>query len=99
MPAKRPPEGHILRALGRLIAARRKARGLTQCDLAMLTGMPEQTLYYYESGRYWVPLDKLIRIANQCDMPLSMFVSPLDDFHIPPAKIPPGDDGDDDPDA
>lgn len=78
----------MLRALGRLIATRRRERGLTQADLAALTGMPEQTLYYYESGRYWPPFDKLIRIANQCDMPISLFLSPLDDFRVPAATLP-----------
>lgn len=86
-----------MRALGRLIATRRRERGLAQTDLAALTGMPVQTLYYYESGRYWPPLDKLIRIANQCDMPLSAFLSPLDDFRIPAAKLP-AEDFDDEPD-
>ncbi len=87
--------------MGRLIASRRKERGLTQADLAELTGITTESLYYYESGRYWCPLDKLIRIANQCDMALSTFVAPLDDFRVAPHEAPHDhDDPDDfDPDA
>lgn len=88
MPRIRPPEGHILRALGKVIAAHRRSRGLSQTDLATLVGVGRTTLQYYESGRYWPPLDTLIRIARACDMQLSAFISPLDREDVPDAPDP-----------
>ena len=41
----------------------RKAKGLTQKQLADLTGLAEITIRQYEAGKYEPKIDKLRRIA------------------------------------
>ncbi len=83
MPRKPPPQGHVLYELGKLIARQRAARGLSQRDFAILIGVGATTQQYYESGLRDPGIDMLIRIAHQCDLPLSAFLSPLDRFDVP----------------
>lgn len=82
MPRIRPKEGHILRALGKLITRQRRARGLSQRDLATLIGVGKSTVQSYESGSHNPPFDKLVLIAHQCDLSLSAFLAPLDTFAV-----------------
>ncbi len=83
MPRKPPPPGHVLYELGKLIARQRAQRGLSQRDFATLIGVGATTQQYYESGLRDPGIDMLIRIAHQCDLPLSAFLSPLDRFDVP----------------
>lgn len=87
MPRSAPPKGHILYELGELIARHRRARGLSQADLAMLIGVGATSVQYYEAGRYCPPLDTLVRIAHQCDLSLSAFLSPLDSVSVPDRDV------------
>jgi DNA-binding transcriptional MocR family regulator len=48
-----PPDGDAARALSRALAARRRARGLTQPDLAALSGYSVTTIGHAETGRLW----------------------------------------------
>lgn len=70
-------------ALGNLIQARRISRGLTQRDLAALVGVGFTTAQYWEQGRHEPGIANLIRLARACDMQLSQFLSPLDNFEVP----------------
>jgi transcriptional regulator with XRE-family HTH domain len=83
MPRVPPPKGHILRALGAVIRRHREARGHTQEDLAMLIGVAHRSVRKYEQGLIGPPYDTLVRIAYACDLPLSLFMMPLDGFRVP----------------
>lgn len=83
MPRKPPDPGHILYALGALMATHRRAAGLTQHELAAVVGIGYSTLQSYEHGLRAPPYDILIAIAQACDLPLSKFMSGLDDFAVP----------------
>lgn len=50
--------------IGKLIAAERKRRGLTQDDLASLTGIDSSNIRSYESGRAMLTIHTLIRISD-----------------------------------
>jgi transcriptional regulator with XRE-family HTH domain len=57
-------EKDFYRALGRRIAAARKAQGLSQQQLADELGIPQQTLGHYEVGRVRVAVAQLPQIAR-----------------------------------
>lgn len=78
MPRIRPPTGHALYELGKLIRRQRKARGYSVVDFATLIGCGLGTLKSYEQGLRDPGIDQLIRIAHQCDLSLSVFLSPMD---------------------
>lgn len=52
------------RHVGEHIATARKERGLTQDDLASLTGIDSSNIRGYESGRAMVSVQTLVRIAD-----------------------------------
>ena len=54
--------------IGQRIADLRKQHGLTQQDLANLTGMQRNHISRIESGKYSVGFDTLQLIAEQFDM-------------------------------
>lgn len=87
MPRQPPPDGHILYELGKLIARRRRDRGLTQRDFATLIGVGATTQQYYEAGLRDPGVDMLVRIAHQCDLSLSAFLSPLDRVEVPLREV------------
>ena len=87
VPRLPPAKGHVLYALGNLIRARRLSRGHTQKDLAAIIGVSESTLKYYERGFYEPPIETMLRLAQACDMPLSAFISPLDNFEPPLREV------------
>ena len=86
MPVKPPPPGHVLYLLGETIAQRRRARGLTQVDLAGVIGVGLSMQRLYETGLRNPPIEALVRMASACDLPLSAFLSPLDDYDM--AQLP-----------
>lgn len=49
--------------LGRRIAERRKARGITQVELAGTLGIAQQTMAHYEGGVSRIPVDTLTQVA------------------------------------
>lgn len=61
-------EKEFYQALGRRIAEARKARGLTQQQLADELGMPQQTLAHYEVGRVRVAVAQLPLFARALAM-------------------------------
>lgn len=79
MPRKKPPAEHVAHRIAKLIRDRRHARGLTQHDLAALLDCSFQAIRQYEQGKRSPPLVKIIMMARACDMPLSLFLAPLDD--------------------
>jgi transcriptional regulator with XRE-family HTH domain len=54
--------------IGQRIADLRKGQGLTQNDLASMTGMQRNHISRIESGKYSVGFDTLQLIADQFDM-------------------------------
>jgi transcriptional regulator with XRE-family HTH domain len=57
------------RALGRRVAAARRAANLTQVELAAKLNWPSDTLINYENGRRSLSLERLIAIANALELP------------------------------
>lgn len=58
------------RALGARIVAERTRRGITQCQLALMTGTSRSYLWKIEIGAADVGIDVLIRIAHALDVPV-----------------------------
>lgn len=60
---------HLAKALGERIRHRRKARGLSQDDLALLSGMDRSYVGRIERGEVNITVEKLYRIARvlTCD--------------------------------
>lgn len=75
------------RALGDLVKLRRIERGYTQRELANLVGAGFTTTQQWEQGTRAPSIADLIRLARLHDMPLSRYLSPLDDFEVPPRDI------------
>lgn len=60
-----PQDKRFYEALGRRIAAQRKAQGLTQAQLAERLGISQQTLAHYEVGRLRVAVAMLPALAKE----------------------------------
>ena len=58
------------RALGTRIVAERTRRGITQRQLALMTGTSRSYLWKIEIGAADVGIDVLIRIAHALDVPV-----------------------------
>ncbi len=58
------------RALGARIVAERTRRGITQRQLALMTGTSRSYLWKIEMGAADVGIDVLIRIAHALDVPV-----------------------------
>ena len=58
------------RALGARIVAERTRRGITQRQLALMTGTSRSYLWKIEIGAADVGIDVLIRIAHALDVPV-----------------------------
>lgn len=69
-------------ALGARIAEARKAKGMTQVELAEELGVAQQTLAHYEVGRVRVPASLLPQIARA----LAVTVEELIGEQSPPSK-------------
>ncbi|MDR0780683.1 MAG: helix-turn-helix domain-containing protein [Pseudomonadales bacterium] len=55
----------LFRELGARIASTRKARSLTQVQLAERLGIAQQTLAHYEGGRVRLPIGTLLDLAHE----------------------------------
>jgi transcriptional regulator with XRE-family HTH domain len=62
-------------SLGRNIADRRKALGLTQAELAEQLGMDTVTISRFERGSHLPSLLRLEKIANELGLPLAELLS------------------------
>lgn len=58
------------------VAAQRAARGLSQAELAQLTGTTQSAIARLESGRRAPRLDTLQRVANALDCSLELELRP-----------------------
>ncbi len=76
----------MLRTLGDIVKSHRIARGLTQTNLANLIGTSVPTVEKYEQGLREPGIEALIRLAASCDLPLSVFLTPLDVVTLPPRE-------------
>jgi transcriptional regulator with XRE-family HTH domain len=57
-------EQKLLKSFGKRVAEVRKSRGVTQQELAESVGMSVVTIAYIETGKRWVRLGTLSRIAS-----------------------------------
>ena len=55
----------LFKEMGARIAQARKARGLTQVQLAEQLGIAQQTLAHYEGGRLRLPVPTLLALATE----------------------------------
>ncbi|SDG40501.1 Transcriptional regulator, contains XRE-family HTH domain [Limimonas halophila] len=63
----------IMRSIGERIRARRFDRGLSQTQLARHVGVTLQQIQKYETAKNRLPVDRLVRIAEVLDTPVSHF--------------------------
>lgn len=61
-------------ALGQRIATLRKARGLTQVQLAEQLGVAQQTLAHYEAGRLRLLASTLAKLADVLETPVEELI-------------------------
>lgn len=61
--------------IGATVAGARRARGLSQADVAAHLGVEQETVSRIERGATMVPLDRLSDIAHFFGVPISSFVS------------------------
>lgn len=59
-----PQEAKLLKAFGKQLAEIRKSKGVTQSDLAERVNMSVVTIAYIETGKRWVRLSTLDKIAR-----------------------------------
>ena len=69
-----PQDKRFYQALGKRIAERRKAQGLTQVELAERLGVSQQTLAHYEVGRLRVAVAMLPVLARELAVPVEDLV-------------------------
>lgn len=71
-----PEQGAEVEDVGRRLRELRKARNLTQSDLAQRIGIQQSDLCRMEKGRYRVRLETLMRILQELDVSVAAFFSP-----------------------
>ena len=64
---------------GDLIREARRRAGLTQAELAVLTGTSQSGIARWEAGRTAVSLDDAIRLVRLCGFDLEVMLLPRDD--------------------
>jgi transcriptional regulator with XRE-family HTH domain len=69
-----PQYKRFYQMLGKRIAERRKAQGLTQVELAERLGVSQQTLAHYEVGRLRVAVAMLPALAKELAVPVEDLV-------------------------
>ena len=68
--------GDVYRSLGERIAVERARRGLSQRELAELTGTTQSAVARLEGGSRAPRLDTLLRVANALDCALEVNLRP-----------------------
>jgi transcriptional regulator with XRE-family HTH domain len=61
-------EQKLMKAFGKRVAEVRKSRGITQQQLAELTGMSVVAIAYIETGKRWARLGTLSKIAKHLNV-------------------------------
>jgi len=64
-------EQKLMKTFGKRVAEVRKSRGITQQQLAELTGMSVVAIAYIETGKRWARLGTLNKIALQLKVNIS----------------------------
>ncbi len=59
-----PQEAKLLKSFGKRVADVRKSKNITQNELAEKVGMSVVTIAYIETGKRWVRLSTLDKIAR-----------------------------------
>jgi transcriptional regulator with XRE-family HTH domain len=72
-----PDETKLLKAFGRRIAEVRKSKRVTQSELAERVNMSVVTIAYIETGKRWVRLSTLDKIAKSLGVPISELLTGL----------------------
>jgi transcriptional regulator with XRE-family HTH domain len=70
------PEGWLFASIADQVVARRRALGLSQHDLAQLTGTTQSAIARLESGQRPPRIDTLLRIASALDAELTVELRP-----------------------
>jgi ribosome-binding protein aMBF1 (putative translation factor) len=70
------PDSRLYSEVADQVAAQRAARGLSQAELAQLTGTTQSAIARLESGRRAPRLDTLQRVANALDCSLEIELRP-----------------------
>jgi transcriptional regulator with XRE-family HTH domain len=71
-----PDQGWFFAAIAEQVTARRRALGISQAELAELTGTTQSAIARLESGGRPPRLDTLLRIANALDCELKVELRP-----------------------
>jgi transcriptional regulator with XRE-family HTH domain len=71
----------LFKDLGARIAQTRKARGLTQVQLAERLGIAQQTLAHYEGGRVRLTIDMLLDLADELGTSVTELIG--ESVHLP----------------
>jgi transcriptional regulator with XRE-family HTH domain len=71
-----PDQGWFFTAIAEQVADRRRALGLSQAELAELTGTTQSAIARLESGGRPPRIDTLLRIANALDCVLNVELRP-----------------------
>lgn len=71
-----PDQGWLFAAIAEQVADRRRALGLSQAELADLTGTTQSAIARLESGGRPPRIDTLMRIANALDCELRVELRP-----------------------
>ena len=66
-----PQEAKLLKAFGKRLADVRKAKNMTQNELAERVNMSVVTIAYVETGKRWVRLSTLDKIARALKVDIS----------------------------
>lgn len=64
-------ERKLMRAFGKRVAEVRKSQGVTQQQLAELTGMSVVAIAYIETGKRWARLGTLNKISKSLKVKIS----------------------------
>jgi transcriptional regulator with XRE-family HTH domain len=68
-----PQEEKLLKGFGKRVAEVRKSKGVTQNDLAERVNMSVVTIAYIETGKRWVRLGTLDKIATALKVDIAEF--------------------------
>lgn len=68
-----PTESKYLKAFGKRFAEVRRARGLTQEQLAEMAGITPLSISFIEQGRRWPRISTLQKLAKCLKVPIAEF--------------------------
>jgi len=74
----------LFKELGTRIAQTRKARSLTQVQLAQRLGIAQQTLAHYEGGRVRLTIDTLLDLAHELNTGVAELIGESSNLPIKP---------------